>query len=59
MRGEVDMHMEHMLEDFRRLQTTMATVLSVKLELEKENLSWHFGDLACIFLSLDLQQGWP
>ncbi|CAE6909917.1 Scn10a [Symbiodinium natans] len=39
LRGEVDMHMEHMLEDFRRLQTTMATVLSVKLELEKENAS--------------------
>ena len=39
LRGELDMHMEHLLDDFRRLQSAMATVMNTKLELERENAS--------------------
>ena len=39
LRGELDMHMEHLLDDFRRLQSAMATVMNTKFELERENAS--------------------
>ena len=43
LRGEVDMQMHHVLDDFRKLQSVMATVMSIQLELEKENAALREG----------------